>query len=334
MSHDSLNKVHSSPLQGGQTNVQAQAGVVRDTPLQQQQARGEYWRSRVFPEKWNEPFPRPSWTGKYFMEKGKPKKGVKPEKHNYIHIVGLHLNKLALRLLNDHKVRTVVRDAKTHRVPFSSSYRSLDAQELSDALYGYVYDQARSLIVYDQYEDLNNGDRRMRLLDSQLQAKCDNVAEWALSTWDPEYTDRLRRAGAKGGTRSRRGATWTLDDLRPYADQTREEQMAKLGCKLSTIKTLRAQLRAEDELISRLSESPEQGGQTKPSVPIRESDSRMTPPSLEVLAYESLIHDLTLVFDLNEQEADAQQAKVARHEALSQTTWEMELPDLVKRLNL
>jgi hypothetical protein len=66
-----------------------------------------------------------------------------------------------------------------------------------------------------------------------------SAAEFALREYDP----RKRERRAHGGSRSRRGPSYTLDMLRALpSGLTATQQAVELGCSIRTIRSLRAQL--------------------------------------------------------------------------------------------
>lgn len=79
---------------------------------------------------------------------------------------------------------------------------------------------------------------------------CDRMAEdaavFALSVFDQaEYDRRVARA-VNGGKKSRRGKSFTTDQLREVEGLSITQQAAKLGCSVATIKRIRARLKAEN----------------------------------------------------------------------------------------
>ncbi|WIB64380.1 hypothetical protein [Curtobacterium sp. MCBD17_040] len=146
-------------------------------------------------------------------------------------------------MLNENRQMRLSRDPITGRVPFVARYSSLDQEYLSSALFDYVEAKRRHLLVWDSHEPVLPGDRRYRLVVSQLERECDRAAAFALDVWDPTFKEKLSAAGRKGGQKSKRGAVITVEMLRAVEGLSIPEQMEALHCSASTIARRRRELK-------------------------------------------------------------------------------------------
>ncbi|MCS5514006.1 hypothetical protein NY537_14780 [Curtobacterium flaccumfaciens pv. betae] len=165
----------------------------------------------------------------------RPAYGWKTKKMDtYLFRVGKYLNAVALRMLNDNVEYVLDQDLMPLRG------RLLSKDQLSEALYYFVHDKAAQLIVYDQYEHVESADRTHALIQSALARECDDVAAWALDQWDKDARATARRRGAAGGTKSRRGATYSVEAFLALPQgMTKAQQAEALGCSLGTVDNLR-----------------------------------------------------------------------------------------------
>ncbi|MGN7968041.1 hypothetical protein [Microbacterium sp. 22296] len=74
-----------------------------------------------------------------------------------------------------------------------------------------------------------------------------DAAIYALSAYDEAAYDVIVKRASKGGKTSRRGKTYTVDQLRSVQDLSIAKQAEALGCSLTTIKRLRASEKVQSE---------------------------------------------------------------------------------------
>jgi len=144
-----------------------------------------------------------------------------------------HLRKLARRALND-------RAKAGHDAP------PVDA--LAEALAAYVQHVAPHVVL-----DVAPGDPRpssreqhARLTPEAVERVTQSAARYVLDRWSADYIAEQQRRGGVGGSRSRRGPTWTAEDLDALAKLdglTVAEQAARLERPERTIKRMRRALK-------------------------------------------------------------------------------------------
>ncbi|PYY57765.1 hypothetical protein DEJ17_09705 [Curtobacterium sp. MCSS17_011] len=173
--------------------------------------------------------------GKKTKQFPRPAYGWKTKKMDtYLFRVGKYLNAVALRMLNDNVEYVLDQD----RTPLRG--RLLSKDQLSEALYYFVHHKAAQHIVYDQYDHVESADRTHALIQSALARECDDVAAWALDQWDKDARAIARRRGAAGGTKSKRGATYSLEAFLALPEgMTKAQQAEAMGCSLGTVDNLR-----------------------------------------------------------------------------------------------
>lgn len=145
-----------------------------------------------------------------------------------------HLRRLARRALND-------RAKAGHDAP--------PPDALAEALAAYVLQECPRAVL-----DVAPGDARpssreahARLTPEALERVTLGAARYVLDRWSADYIAEQQRRGSVGGTRSRRGPTWTPEDLAALAalqGLTVTEQAAQLDRPPRTIERMRRALRA------------------------------------------------------------------------------------------
>jgi hypothetical protein len=140
--------------------------------------------------------------------------------------VNLHLRRLSRRLLNDHAKRG-------EPIP--------DRAELTAALRAYVLAELDYFIFYqDPGDATGTAPQKHATLAGEPAALrvARSAARYALERW---------QRGAVGGSHSRRGPTWTADDLAALAKldgHTRQQQADALGRSRSTVDRMWREIRA------------------------------------------------------------------------------------------
>lgn len=91
-------------------------------------------------------------------------------------------------------------------------------------------------------------DHCVRALDyfaHKFEKMTEEAAVFALSAYDDAEYDAIVRRAKNGGRKSRRGKTYTIDQLRQVDGLSIAKQATALGCSTATIKRLRDELKAE-----------------------------------------------------------------------------------------
>lgn len=87
----------------------------------------------------------------------------------------------------------------------------------------------------------------VRMDHGTLWKTIESAAIFALAEYDPTYHARMASLGARGGRRSRRGPSFTTDQLRALEGLSIAEQAKALGCTERTVSRARARLKREED---------------------------------------------------------------------------------------
>lgn len=137
------------------------------------------------------------------------------------------------------------------------------ARELRDTVEEFIYGEFGKLVYEQVPGDQRASSRRRDLFldghDAVIRLVRDVVA-YTKKRWKPAWITRAVAAGRSGGTKSRRGPTWTDEDLDVLAglSGTVKEQAFLLGRSVSTVNRMRRALK--ERVVSRNKEDSEAVG--------------------------------------------------------------------------
>lgn len=222
-----IDSIHSSKSHS--SKLQVPKGLT-DTQIRMQIQQTEK-KARDFQKKKQPRAPRAE------VQLGKKLKGGKRlQPDTYLHRYSKVLNTVALQTLAREMHPSIHRDPVTHRTEFAWVQASMSADMLSDALYDFVKARSSHMIVDDLGARMSPGDRAHKLPYSQLVAKCDNVAAWALDVFDPSKIEKRKAASSRGGKNGKRGPTTTVHDLAGMVGKLTYAEIAeRLECSEATV---------------------------------------------------------------------------------------------------
>jgi cobalamin biosynthesis Mg chelatase CobN len=113
-------------------------------------------------------------------------------------------------------------------------------EEFSSQLLEVLETRAR---LQDDYDRATNGRDRGAITYTEAEELAQDVAAFALNSWDPAFFTTAAERGRRGGQKSRRGKNYTQADLAAVEGLSKADAAAKLGCSESTIARLRREAR-------------------------------------------------------------------------------------------
>jgi hypothetical protein len=163
----------------------------------------------------------------------RPSVAKREERRTGFDRVNLHMRRLGRRVLND---RTLTGTP----IP--------DADTLREAMHEYITTELGHFLVHREPGSpaATPPIQHARLVDAATDRLARSAASYVLRTWSADYIEEQRRRGAAGGRASRRGPTWSPDqlaDLQALDGLTVEQQAVRLGLNVSMVKRMLAETR-------------------------------------------------------------------------------------------